>query len=78
MLNAIAGSMIRAGGLTMFSAASDSVMLCARVNEVTTMRSWRMDPPSRSRPTRNSRWSGPIRMWWTPAGMNRRITAATP
>ena len=35
MLSAIAGSMIRAGGLTMFSAASDSVMLCATVNAVT-------------------------------------------
>ena len=36
MLSAIAGSMMRAGGLTMFSAASDSVMLCATVNAVTT------------------------------------------
>ena len=33
--------MMRAGGLTMFRAASDSVMLCASVNEVTTMSSWR-------------------------------------
>ena len=38
MLSAIAGSMSRAGGLTMLSAASDSVMLCATVNEVTMTR----------------------------------------
>ena len=31
-----------------------------------------MVPPSSSRPTRNSRWSGPMRMWWMPAGRNRR------
>ena len=36
MLSAMAGSMRRAGGVTMFSAASDSVMLCATVNAVTT------------------------------------------
>ena len=35
MLSAIAGSMMRAGGLTRLSAASDSVMLCATVNAVT-------------------------------------------
>ena len=62
MLSAMAGSMIRAGGVTMFSAASDSVMLCATVNEVTTSASWRIVPPSSSRPTRKSRWSGPMRM----------------
>ena len=33
MLSAIAGSMSRAGGVTRFSAASDSVMLCATVND---------------------------------------------
>ena len=55
MLNAIAGSMIRAGGLTMFSAASDSVRLCAAVNIVTMNASWRTVPPRSSRPTRNSR-----------------------
>ena len=38
MLSAIAGSMMRAGGVTMFSAASDSVMLCAIVNAVTMTR----------------------------------------
>ena len=35
MLSAIAGSISRAGALTMLSAASDSVMLCATVNDVT-------------------------------------------
>ena len=55
MLSAIAGSMIRAGGLTMFSAASESVMLCATVNDVTMTASWRTVPPSSSSPTRNSR-----------------------
>ena len=43
MLSAIAGSMMRAGGLTMLSAASDSVMLCATVNAVTMTASWRTD-----------------------------------
>ena len=41
--------------LTMLSAASDSVMLCATVNAVTTTASCRIVPPSSSRPTRNSR-----------------------
>jgi hypothetical protein len=35
MLNAIAGSMMLAGGEKMFNAASDSVMLCPIVNAVT-------------------------------------------
>ena len=43
MLSAIAGSMSRAGGVTMLSAASDSVMLCATVNAVTMSASWRSD-----------------------------------
>ena len=42
-------------GVTMFSAASDNVMLCATVNDVTTNASWRIVPPSSRRPTRNSR-----------------------
>ena len=36
------GSMTRAGGVTIFSAARDNVMLCAIVNEVTTTASWRI------------------------------------
>ena len=43
MLSAIAGSMMRAGGVTMLSAASDSVMLCATVNAVTMTASCRID-----------------------------------
>ena len=35
---------------------------------LTTSSSCRIVPPSSSRPTRNSRWSGPIRMWWMPGG----------
>src|SRR5579864_8117733 len=78
MLNAMAGSMIRAGGDTRLRAASESVMLCAIVNDVTTAVSCRMVPPSRSSPTRNRRWSGPIRMWWMPAGRNFLMTATAP
>lgn len=77
-LSAMAGSMRRAGGVTKFSAANDRVMLCAKVNELTTISRRRTDPPSSSRPTRKSRWSGPIRMCLIPAGTNLRITAKTP
>ena len=53
MLSAIAGSMMLAGGETMFSAASDSVMLCPMVNAVTMRTSAIQVPPSSSRPMRN-------------------------
>src|SRR5215475_3947051 len=43
MLSAIAGSMMRADGVRTFKAANESVMLCAIVNEVTTIQ-----PPYRA------------------------------
>ena len=55
MLSAMIGSTSRAGGVTTFSTASDSVMLWATVNAVTTNSSCRTLPPSSSRPIRNSR-----------------------
>ena len=78
MLSAMIGSTSRAGGVTTLRTASDSVMLCATVKAVTTSSNWRTPPPSSSRPMRNSRWSGPIRMWWTPDGTNFCSTASTP
>ena len=54
MLSAMAGSMIRAGGVTTFSAASDSVMLCATVKALTISSSRRIGPPSSNSPMRNS------------------------
>ena len=50
MLRAIAGSMMRAGGVTMLSAASDSVMLCAIVNAVTMTASCRMRSAEQQQP----------------------------
>ena len=53
-------------------------MLWAMVNAVMTISSRRSEPPSSSSPTRNNRWSGPIRMWWMPCGTNRWMTARVP
>ncbi len=78
MLRAIAGSMICGGGFTTLSAASESVMLCPTVKAVTIFTSCFHVPPSRSSPTRNRMWSGPIMMWWMPDGMNVCITAIAP
>ena len=60
------------------SAASDSVTLWPIVNAVTICTSATQVPPSSSSPTRNRMWSGPIRMWWMPDGMNVFITASAP
>ena len=57
-----------AGGMTIRSAASDSVMLWAIVNAVTTNTNCRIVPPISSNPTRNNKWSGPIEDVMHPGG----------
>jgi hypothetical protein len=74
----MAGSTTEAGGLTTPSAASDNVTLWPMVNDVTISPSRANEPPRRISPTRNRMWSGPIAMWWIPAGTNVASTAATP
>ena len=53
MLSAMSGSMSRAGGLTIWNAASASVTLWASVNAVTILSTRPALPPKRSRPITN-------------------------
>ena len=78
MLSAISGSMRRAGGRTSPSTASASVMLCASVNPDVIRRIRRTPPPMSSSPMTNRMWSGPMKMWWTPARTNVAKMAHSP
>src|SRR2546426_592809 len=60
--SAMTASTRRSGSTTMSSAARPSVTLWASVNEVMILASANQPPPRRRRPSRNSRWSQPVRM----------------
>ena len=62
----------------MLSAASESVTEWPIVNAVTMRTSDIHPPPSRSNPTRNRMWSGPIMMCSIPEGMKTFSTASDP
>ncbi len=78
IVSAISGSMKRADGDRMSSAASESVMLWPIVNDVTISASRDSVPPSSSSPIRNRMWSGPIRMCSMPDSTNVFTTAQRP
>src|SRR5881396_2492699 len=60
--SAMTASTRRSGSTTMSSAARPSVTLWASVNAVMILASANQPPPRRRRPSRNSRWSQPVRM----------------
>ena len=70
--------MMRAGGSTICSVASASVMLWPIVKAVTIVSSRPRLPPSSSRPMMKSMWSGPMAMWWIPEAVKALNTAKRP
>ena len=67
MLSAIRLSVTLVGRTTASNVASASVMLCATVNEVTILTSERKLAVATNSPTRNARWSYPVKMCSTPS-----------